>query len=116
MKNVLSYIAAALILGSGPAWASEWKGTISDAKCAAGHDASKHDGTATSHRDCVEKCVRGGQKYVFVSGGKTYRIANQDFAGLKAHAAHEVVVTGDMKDDTITVSRIEMPRKDAPKK
>ena len=46
---------------------------------------------------------------MFVSGGKTYQIANQDFAGLKTHAGHKVVLTGEMKGDTITVSKIEMP-------
>lgn len=39
-----------------------------------------------------------------------YKIANQSLAGLKTHAGHEVVLSGDMKDDTITVSNIEMPK------
>jgi hypothetical protein len=45
-----------------------------------------------------------------VSGDKVFKVANQDFAGLKAHAAHEVMLTGEMKGDTITVSKIEMPK------
>jgi hypothetical protein len=48
---------------------------------------------------------------VFVAGDKVYKIANQDFADLKVHAAHEVMLTGDVKDDSITVSKIEMPQK-----
>jgi hypothetical protein len=44
-----------------------------------------------------------------VSEGKTYKIDNQDFAGLKTHAGHNVALTGEMKGDTITVSKIEMP-------
>ena len=57
------------------------------------------------------KCVAGGAKNVFVSAdGKTvYKIANQDFAGLKIHAGHKVALTGELKGDTITVSKIEMP-------
>jgi len=46
---------------------------------------------------------------VFVSGGKTYQIANQDFADLKAHGGHKVALTGEMKGDSITVSKIAMP-------
>ena len=40
---------------------------------------------------------------------KVYKIANQDFAGLKTHAGHEVTVTGETKDDTVTITKIEMP-------
>jgi hypothetical protein len=31
---------------------------------------------------------------------------------LKAHAGHEVMLTGEMKDETITVSKIAMPEKE----
>jgi hypothetical protein len=40
------------------------------------------------------------------------KIANQTFEGLAAHAAHEVIVTGEIKDDAIVVSKIEMPKAD----
>jgi hypothetical protein len=52
--------------------------------------------------------VAGGSKYVFVSGGKTYQVANQDFAGLKDHAGHKVALTGEVKGDSVTVSKIDM--------
>ena len=49
-------------------------------------------------------------KYVFVGeGDKVYKIANQNFAGLKTHAGHSVTVSGTMKDDTVTIAKIEMP-------
>ena len=117
MKKVLFVCTAALLLTAAPAFAAEWKGTISDAMCAAKHSADEHGGKATSHRDCVEKCIDKGGKYVFVSekDKKVYKIANQDFAGLKTHAAHEVILTGEMKDDTITVSKIDMPKAEKPK-
>ena len=53
---------------------------------------------------------------MFVAAGKTYQIANQDFADLKAHGGHKVALTGEMKDETITVSKIVMPKAEAPKK
>ena len=112
MKKMVICSAAALLMASGSAFAAEWKGTISDSMCAAKHAHDEHGGKTTSHRDCVEKCINDGSKYVFVSekDKKVYKIANQDFAGLKTHAAHEVILTGEMKDDTITVSKIEMPK------
>ena len=45
---------------------------------------------------------------MFVAGGKTYQLANQDFAGLNDHAGHKVALTGEMKGDSITISKIEM--------
>ena len=59
----------------------------------------------------MKKCVDNGAKYVLLSGDRVYKIANQDFADLKAHAGHEVSVTGELKDDSITVSKIEAPKK-----
>ena len=117
MKKALVCCAAALVMSGASAYAAEWKGTISDAMCAAKHSADEHGGKTTSHRDCVEKCINNGGKYVFISqkDKKVYQIANQDFAGLKTHAAHEVVLTGEMKGDTITVSKIDMPKSEKPK-
>ena len=90
--------------------AETWKGTISDSMCGLKHSADKHGGKAADHRACVEKCIKDGGEYVFLSGDKAIKIANQTFAGLKTHAGHEVVLTGDMKNDAITVSKIEMPK------
>ena len=102
---------AAIVLISAPAMADDtFKGRISDSMCGAKHMAGEHDGKKTTDRECVEMCLKGGEKYVFIAeGDKLVKIANQDFAGLKTHAGHEVTVTGTMKDDTLTVSKIEMP-------
>jgi hypothetical protein len=102
---------AAAAMMSAPALAADTlKGRISDSMCNAKHMAGEHDGKKTTDRECTEKCVSGGEKYVFVGeGDKIYKIANQDFAGLKAHAGHAVIVTATTKDDTLTVSKIEMP-------
>jgi len=59
-----------------------------------------------SDRDCTLGCIKGGSKYVFVSGGSVYQIDNQSFADLEKRAGQMVEVTGDMKGDTITVSKI----------
>ena len=107
MKRLLFSVAAAALLVPGVARAETWKGTISDSMCAAKHASEKQTDKAAA-RACVEKCVKGGS-YVFVTGDKVFKIANQDLADLKTHAAHEVVLTGEMKGDTITVAKVEMP-------
>ena len=42
-------------------------------------------------------CIKGGSKYVFVSGGSVYQIDNQSFTDLEKRAGQMVEVTGDMK-------------------
>lgn len=112
-------LAAAIVFAAAPlATAAEktWDGVISDARCNGKHAKAEHGSQSDSDRDCVTKCVAGGQKYVFVAGGKTYQIANQDFADLKAHGGHKVALTGEMKGEAITVSKIVMPKAEAAKK
>jgi hypothetical protein len=88
-----------------------WTGQISDSNCGLSHAhmTSAHPGM--TDRDCVQACIKGGGKYVFVSDGKVYSITNQDLALLPMHAGHTVRLTGEMKGDTITVSNIVMPAK-----
>jgi hypothetical protein len=104
--------AAAVFFAASPALAEDktWTGKLSDAKCNGTHKPAEHGSQQDSDHECVTKCVEGGGKYVFVSGGKTYTIANQDFATLKAHGGHTVALTGEMKGESITVSKIEMPK------
>ena len=110
MRKVVMCLAAAAMMSAPALAADTLKGRISDAMCNAKHMAGEHDGKKTTDRECTEKCISGGAKYVFVGDDdKVYKIANQDFAGLKTHAGHEVVVTAAAKDDTLTVSKIEMP-------
>jgi hypothetical protein len=113
MTKSLALAAALVFVSAGAlnARAEEtWKGTISDSMCAMKHSAEKHGDKAADHRACIEKCVGGGDEYVLLTGGKAVKIANQSFAGLKTHAAHEVVVTGEIKDGAIVVSKIDMPK------
>jgi hypothetical protein len=107
----LSAFASALLLTGLPALAAEktMTGSISDSMCNGKHSAKNEHGVKLSDADCTKGCIDKGGKYVFVSGGKVYQIANQDYAGLKEHAGHQVALTGDMKGDEITVSKIAMP-------
>ena len=81
-----------------------WSGEISDSHCGAKHP----EGQAA--RTCTESCVKGGASYVFVSGGKVYKLEDPSKL-VAAHAGHMVSLTGEMKGDTITVSKIEMQKK-----
>lgn len=88
-----------------------WTGKISDSMCGASHAKmmAAHPGAKMTDRDCTLACAKVGGKFVFVTGGKVYNIANQDDADLQTHAGHTVRLTGEMKSDTITVSKIVMP-------
>jgi hypothetical protein len=67
-------------------------------------------GKKVDPHECTLTCVKGGGKFVFVSNGTVYNVANQDLAELKDHAGHTVQLTGDLGADgkSITVSKIEM--------
>ena len=115
MKKVMLLVAALAFVSAGATQArtpETWKGTIGDSSCGVKHSADKHGDKASDHRACVEKCVARGGQYVFIADGKVMKIANQDFKGLKTHAAHEVMLTGEIKDGGIVVSKIEAPKTD----
>ena len=118
MKKLAMMAAAILFVATPMVSAQEktWDGVISDARCNGKHSKAEHGSQSDSDNTCVTKCVAGGGKYVFVAGDKTYQIANQNFADLKPHGGHKVALTGEMKGDTITVSKIAMPKEAAPKK
>jgi hypothetical protein len=89
-----------------------WTGEISDSACGAQHEEAAEGAGKMSDRDCTLACVRGGSKYVLVSGGKTIPIANQSFATLPASAGHSVKVTGTLENGAIVVTRIDNPDDD----
>jgi hypothetical protein len=114
MKHLCIAVVATMLGAMSLAAAEKtWTGKISDSMCGAKHNTSaEHGGKAMSDRDCTLACVKEHDaKYVFVSGGKVYKVGNQDFAALQEHAGHTVKLTGEMSDDTVTVSKIEMPAK-----
>jgi len=83
-------------------------GMISDSACGASHAKmmQEHKDAKMTGRDCTLACVKAGGKFVFVSGGKVYTVANQKLAALTEHAGETVTVTGDLKGDTITVAKV----------
>ena len=84
-----------------------WTGKVSDSLCGASHQLMAGQANL-SDRECTLECVKAGGKYVFVEpNGKVFRIANQDFAGLPEHANETVTLTGELKGDAITVSKVE---------
>ena len=88
-------------------------GQISDSQCGASHAKmmEMHKDAKMTDRDCTLACVKNGGKYIFVSNGKVYNIANQDFAALQEHAGENVRLTGAVSGDTITVSKIAAGKK-----
>lgn len=87
-----------------------WKGQISDAMCGANHQAMAKGDKKVDPHECTLACTKSGSKYVFVSDGKVFDIANQDLADLKTHAGRDVTLTGELGSDgkTVTVSKITM--------
>ncbi len=111
MKSILRTVClvgmCAGLTGFALAADQTWTGKISDSTCA--KMAAAHPGAKMTDRDCTLACAKAGGKYVFVTSGKVCNIANQDLADLQTHAGHTVRLTGEMKGDTITVSKIGMP-------
>ena len=82
----------------------KWTGNISDAMCGKSHGS--RGGTMQKDRECTLKCA--GDGYVFVVGDKIFKFADQKMKDLEIHAGHRVEITGTMKGDTITVSKVTM--------
>ena|SRR5213594_1171557 len=85
-----------------------WSGHISDSACNAKHEEAAEGQGKMPDRECTIACVRGGSKYVLIVDGKALQIANQDNKELATHAGHNVKLTGELKGNVITVTRIEM--------
>jgi uncharacterized protein YdeI (BOF family) len=83
-------------------------GQITDAMCKSDHAMMQKGATKMSEKECTMACVKAGQKYVLVSNGKVYQIANQNFAALAVNAGAKVTVTGETSADgtSITVAKV----------
>ena len=98
---------AALLIAAGAGGAEQsWTGVIGDSMCGASH-AMDGGGNEMSDGACVISCVKGGEKYVLVSDGRSLEIGNQDFAGLASAAGTKVRLWGDGEGGRIRVTRIE---------
>ena len=109
MKLLFPVLALIVLFSALPHAAEQtWTGSISDSACGKKHEEAAEGNGVMPDRDCTLACVRGGSKYVLVVEGKVFQIANQDNKALATHAGHHVKVTGELKGDAITVSKIEM--------
>ena len=117
MKAMIVSLGFVLAAASGGSAAEQTlTGAIGDSHCGSKAHPTEARGKKISERDCIvgsedgalPGCIKLGAKYILVSGDKIYQISNQDFAGLRVHAAHNVKLTGEVAGDTITVKNIAM--------
>ncbi len=116
MRNVIGMIVALGVVVSVSVAAQKpltWTGRISDSMCNEKHQAGEHQGKKMTDADCVRACIKKGAKYVFVSEGKVYQLANQRSKTIASHAGEEVQLTGEIKGDTITATKVTSAAKPA---
>ena len=101
---ILSLLAS--LAGLAPAAPVTLKGEISDSNCAISHQKVTQVHPSLNSHSCTLACVGDGARFVFVSDGKVFKVANQDLPELKTNAGYTVQLTGDLKDDTITAAKI----------
>ena len=70
------FVLLLLSLVSALAANQTWTGQISDNMCGADHGAMAQQGKKPDPHECTLTCVKGGGKFVFVSNGTVYNIAN----------------------------------------
>ena len=99
MKKI-GLTAAVFAMG---AFAESWTGTITDANCGA-----KHADASAKSMACSKRCIDGGAAAVLVVGDKVIKIDDASKAIIAEHIGHKVVVTGDLKADTVTIATIKM--------
>jgi hypothetical protein len=84
--------------------AADYTGMIVDKECSVRGKAMWY------HQDCIACCIRDGQAPVLaVDEDKIYAIANQAKVPEEAYGA-KVKITGDLKDGTLTIEKIELLR------
>jgi len=104
--NKYALFAAALafvLVNSALGAANTWTGKITDSMCDKDHSMMATGGKQPDAKDCTLACVKGGSKFVFVSSGKVYEIANQDLPALKTLAGNNVKLTGELESDGKTI-------------
>jgi len=93
-----------------------WTGAISDSMCGMSHAGMRAHGEKITDRECTVACLSyqtpDAPKYVFVSGGKVFPIANQKFTGLGRRSGEPIVLTGELDDKgAITITKLEAVKK-----
>jgi hypothetical protein len=119
MKRLAMVLLCSLSVSPATVAASgTWQGKISDSRCASSHkNGPSTGGQILNDVECSELCVEAGAKFVLVTDNGVYAIANQDFKGLRANMDKMVQLDGDLKDTTLTVTKITpVPKKTSKKK
>lgn len=101
MKRALLASAFAITMCGASAFAAEWTGYISDAKCGKAHT----DGSEKSVK-CVTGCVKGGTAPVFVSGDKVLKIDQASQSKVMDHLGQKVTIDGSLHGDTVTIDSV----------
>jgi hypothetical protein len=111
MKRLAFALFVSGCMAAAPLIAAEstWSGKITDSMCDKDHSMMASGTGKDAAKKCTLACVKSGMKYVFVSQGKVYQIANQDMPDLKTYAGDSVKLTGDLQSDgkTIQIAKME---------
>ena len=107
--GVIVVVGALAVVAAAAQKDQTWKGAISDSKCNGKHSADEHDGKKMTDAECTKVCMNKGAKYVFVSDGKVYQLANQKSRTIASHAGQQVELIGTIEGDTITARTIKTP-------
>jgi hypothetical protein len=110
MRRVFGCIAGVMLVAAAAtssAAEQTWTGKISDSACNMKHESGQENVPAPPDKDCTLNCVRGGSEFVLLVSGKILKFANQKDPALTTFAGDNVTVTGELKGDVITVSKIE---------
>jgi hypothetical protein len=111
MKPTLVVVCAALLIVSLSLFAKPqeqtFTGEISDSHCRGEHEPLAEGDPVLPAPQCVKLCVDSGYKYVFVVDDKIYTISNQNQPDLTKFAGQTVKLTGTLKGEAMTVSKIE---------
>jgi hypothetical protein len=105
--NLKALVTVAALTLAAPAMAADmsWTGQISDAMCGASHKEMAKSGE--TDKQCTLGCAKEDGSFVFVTGGKVYEITNPRLKAIEEHAGETVKVTGTLKGDKITISKVE---------
>src|SRR5262245_34179159 len=84
-----------------------WTGEITDSACKHEHVPVAEGEGVLPAPECVKVCIRGGSKYMLAVDEKIYEIENQKHPDLAKFAGKPVKLTGELKGNAITISKIE---------
>jgi hypothetical protein len=103
MKKMLASLTILAGLCAIPAMAATTTltGVITDDMCGAKHTMMPGKPDA----ECIRACVKGGAKFAVVVNGKSYVLAGKTNE-ISALAGKKATISGELKDDTLTVNSI----------